>query len=210
MYKQVETHRGVVYPWMIDHVGHMNVQFYTARFDEATWQFLAQLGLSPSFLNRNHRSAVAVEQRTQYKRELVAGSLIHITTELVSLGRSSIRFLHRMYDSETGEEVASSELVGVYFDVDNRSSATLPPSVHHRARDLEAGRTDLLEPGNRPGRFTLHLDGRSGQIGAPRLPGPAPRGQKGTPASGSGRNSCSTPPAVRRTTRIPEGSSPSG
>ena len=75
MYKQVETHRGVVYPWMIDHVGHMNVQFYTARFDEATWQFLAQLGLTPSFLNRNHRSAVAVEQRTHYKRELVAGSL---------------------------------------------------------------------------------------------------------------------------------------
>ena len=61
---------------MIDHVGHMNVQFYTARFDEATWQFLAQLGLTPSFLTRNHRSAVAVEQRTQYKRELVAGSLI--------------------------------------------------------------------------------------------------------------------------------------
>jgi len=148
MYKPVETHRGVVYPWMIDHVGHMNVQFYTARFDEATWQFLAQLGLTPSFLTRNRRSAVAVEQHTRYKRELVAGSLIHITTELASLGRSSIRFLHRMYDSETGEEVASSELVGVYFDIDHRSSATLPPSVNHRARDLESGRTDLLEPGN--------------------------------------------------------------
>jgi len=148
MYRQIETHRGVVYPWMIDHVGHMNVQFYTARFDEATWQFLAQLGLTPSFLKRDHRSAVAVEQRTQYKRELIAGSLIHITTELISLGRSSIRFLHRMYDSETGEEAATTELVGVYFDVDNRSSAPLPPSVHHRARDFEIGRTDLLEPGN--------------------------------------------------------------
>ena len=148
MYRKIETHRGVVYPWLIDHVGHMNVQFYTARFDGATWQFLAQLGLTPSFLTRNHRSAVAVEQRTQYKRELVAGSLIHVTTELVSLGRLSIRFLHRMYDSETGEEVASSELVGVYFDVDARSSAPLPPSVHHLARDFEIGRPDLLEPGN--------------------------------------------------------------
>ena len=148
MYRQIETHRGVVYPWMIDHVGHMNVQFYTARFDEATWQFLAQLGLTPSFLERNHRSAVAVEQRTQYKRELVAGSLIHIATELVSLGHSSMRFLHRMYYSETCEEVASSELVGVYFDVDNRSSAQLPPSVHRHARDFEMVGTDLLEPGN--------------------------------------------------------------
>ena len=82
MYTQFETYRGVIYPWMIDHVGHMNVQFYTARFDEATWQFLAQLGLTPTFLKRNHRSAVAVDQRTQYKRELVAGSLVHITTEL--------------------------------------------------------------------------------------------------------------------------------
>ena len=148
MYAQFETYRGVVYPWMIDHVGHMNVQFYTARFDEASWQFLAQLGLTPAFLKRHHRSAVAVEQRIQYKRELIAGSLVHITTELISLGRTSIRFVHHMYDSETNEEVAASELVGVYFDVDVRSAAAIPPSVHRRARELELGGTDLLAPGN--------------------------------------------------------------
>src|SRR6185295_10191579 len=76
MHTSIETYRGVVYPWVIDHVGHMNVQFYTARFDEATWQFLARLGLTPTFLKRNHRSAAAVDQHTQYKRELVAGSLV--------------------------------------------------------------------------------------------------------------------------------------
>jgi acyl-CoA thioesterase FadM len=48
MYSAIETYRGVVYPWHIDHVGHMNIQFYTARFDEATWQFLSRLGLSPT------------------------------------------------------------------------------------------------------------------------------------------------------------------
>ena len=148
MYAQFETYRGVVYPWMIDHVGHMNVQFYTARFDEASWQFLAQLGLTPAFLKRNHRSAVAVEQRIQYKRELIAGSLVHITTELLSLGRTSIRFVHHMYDSETNEEVAASELVGVYFDVDIRAAAAIPPLVHRRARELELGGTELLVPGN--------------------------------------------------------------
>ena len=36
MAKTTETFRGVVYPWHLDHMGHMNVQFYTARFDEAT------------------------------------------------------------------------------------------------------------------------------------------------------------------------------
>ena len=30
------THMGTVYPWQADHMNHMNVQFYTAKFDEAT------------------------------------------------------------------------------------------------------------------------------------------------------------------------------
>ena len=148
MYTPIETYRGVVYPWVIDHVGHMNVQFYTARFDEASWQFLAQLGLTPSFLKRSHRSAVAVDQRTAYKQELSAGSLVHIASELLSLGRTSIRFVHHMYDSETGDEVATSELVGVYFDTDIRAATALPAALHRRASEMELPRSDLLVPGN--------------------------------------------------------------
>lgn len=139
MYAPIETYRGVVYPWMIDHVGHMNVQFYTARFDEASWHFLARLGLTPAFLNQNRRGAAAVDQRTQYMRELLAGSLVHIATELLALGRTSIRFVHRMYDSETGEAVAESELVGVYLDTDIRSATQLPPLVRQRADELRIG-----------------------------------------------------------------------
>ena len=147
MYTAIETYRGVVYPWVIDHVGHMNVQSYTARFDEASWQFLAQLGLTPAFLVRNHRAAVAVDQRTQYKREVRAGSLLHVSTELKSLGQTSIRFVHRMYDSENAEEVAISELVGVYFDTDVRTATPLPPAVFRRASELRTAATGP-SPGN--------------------------------------------------------------
>lgn len=136
MYRPIETYRGFVYPWAIDHVGHMNVQFYTARFDEASWQFLGQLGLSPAFLARNGRGTVAADMKTQYKREVLAGSLLHVTTELIELGRKSLRFVHRMYDSETEEEVAVTELVGVYFDTNLRSSTPLPASVRERAAAL--------------------------------------------------------------------------
>jgi acyl-CoA thioester hydrolase len=139
MYRAIETYRGFVYPWHIDHVGHMNVQFYTARFDEATWQFLNQLGLSPTHFKTTGRSAVAADQRTHYKREVLGGSLLHVTTELLTLGRSSLRFVHRMYDSETVEEVASTELVGVYFDTTRRVSVELPGFVHERAVGLILG-----------------------------------------------------------------------
>jgi acyl-CoA thioester hydrolase len=136
MYRSFETYRGVVYPWSMDHVGHMNVASYTARFDEATWHFLGKLGLTPGFLKRARRSAVAADQKTQYKREVMSGSLLHVSTQLLEIGRKSIRFVHRMYDSETNEEVAVTELVGVYFDIERRVSDELPSIVRERAGDL--------------------------------------------------------------------------
>ena len=42
----VETYRGTVYPWHCDHMGHMNVMWYVGKFDEATWNLFALLGLS--------------------------------------------------------------------------------------------------------------------------------------------------------------------
>ena len=39
------TYRGVVYPSQCDHMGHMNVMWYVQKFDEATWQLLAAVGL---------------------------------------------------------------------------------------------------------------------------------------------------------------------
>ena len=158
MYTPIETQRGVVYPWVIDHVGHMNVQFYAARFDEASWQFLGQLGLSSAFLKRSGRAAVAVDQHTQYKREVFAGSLLHITTQLVSVGHTSLRFVHRMYDSETSEEVAESEIVGVYFDTYRRAATPLPASVHRRAAEMHATRTAV---GEDAGSDTAELIGAS-------------------------------------------------
>jgi len=137
VYRPVETYRGVVYPWSIDHVGHMNVASYTARFDEATWQFLGALGLTPEFMKANNRSAVAADQRTQYKREVLSGSLLHVTSELRELGRKSIRFTHTMYDSSNGEIVATTELVGVYFDLAGRTSTDLPDLVREAAKKLE-------------------------------------------------------------------------
>jgi acyl-CoA thioester hydrolase len=140
-YTPLETYRGFVYPWSIDHVGHLNVQSYTARFDEASWHFLARLGLTPGFLKAHGRAAVAADQRTSYRREVLAGSLLHVTSELLALGRTSIRFVHRMYDSETGEEVATTELVGVYFDLERRAAVELPEHVRDAAALLADGAT---------------------------------------------------------------------
>ncbi len=136
--RQFETYRGFVYPWCIDHVGHMNVQSYVARFDEASWHFLARIGLTPSFLAAQNRGLVALDQRIQYRREVLPGSLLDVATELLELRSKTLRYLHRMRNSETAEEVASMELVVGYLDKVARRTTPLPDLVAARARAVLA------------------------------------------------------------------------
>jgi acyl-CoA thioester hydrolase len=135
-----ETARCVVYPWQLDHVGHMNVQFYTARFDEATWHFLARYGITPQYLREHRRGMVAVEQHTRYLRELHAGDLIYIRSELLEAKPKAVRFLHRMCNATTGEEVATTELTGVHLDADARRSVPFPDEIAARLAAAVAGR----------------------------------------------------------------------
>lgn len=130
----LETYRGVVYPWHIDQMGHMNVQFYTARFDEATWHFFAAIGITPGYLKRNGRGMAAVDQHTRYLQELQAGALIRITSELLEIKSKTVRFRHHMYDAESGGEVAVTDLVGVHMDTATRRSVPLPADIVEHAR----------------------------------------------------------------------------
>jgi acyl-CoA thioester hydrolase len=134
----IETYRGFVYPWVIDHVGHMNVQSYTGRFDEASWHFLAHLGLSPGFLKANRRGLVALDQRTQYRLEVLAGSLLDIRTQLAEVKSKTLRYTHTMRNSETGEDVATMDLLIAYIDTVARKSVPLPDEVQERARIMLA------------------------------------------------------------------------
>jgi len=142
-----ETARGVVYPWQIDQIGHMNVQFYTARFDEATWHFFARFGITPQYFRERRRGMAAVEQHTRYLRELHAGDLIRITSELLEARPKVVRFLHRMYNATTGEEAATTELTGVHLDADARRSVPFPEDIAARLQAAVAGRGPGLDAG---------------------------------------------------------------
>lgn len=136
MSTRIETYRGFVYPWSIDHIGHMNVQFYTGRFDEASWHFLANLGLTPGFLKDNQRGLVALEQCSKYMQEVLVGSLLDIQTELLEIKSKTIRYQHYMRNSESGEDVATMELVIAYIDTVARKAIPLPDLVIKRAKAM--------------------------------------------------------------------------
>jgi acyl-CoA thioester hydrolase len=127
-----ETARGTVYPWQTDHVGHMNVQFYVARFDEASWQLLANFGLTGSYLREHRRGMGALEQHTYYRRELLPGALIRVVSEVEEVKPKVVRFTHRMYDVENGEEVASTTIIAAHMDTAARRAVPFPDDVAAR------------------------------------------------------------------------------
>lgn len=138
--QQEATYRGTVYPWQCDHVGHMNVMWYVGKFDEATWNLFARVGLTPSYLRASGRGMAAVQQNITYKRELLAGDIIAIRSLLLEVREKSIRFRHEMTNAETGEIAATCELTGVHMDRQVRKSTLFEETIR------EAAMRELAEP----------------------------------------------------------------
>ena len=127
------TYRGTVYPWQCDHVGHMNIMWYVGKFDEANWNFFARLKLTPSYLRANDRGLAAVQQNITYKRELLGGDIVEITSTLLEFRERSLRFRHEMRNAETGEVAATCEITGVYMDRRARKSAPFGTDIREAA-----------------------------------------------------------------------------
>lgn len=143
MPNSIETYRGAVFPWECDWNGHMNVRFYVGKFDEGTWQFMAQIGATRAELQRRNCGAMAVSQNIAYKRELVPGDTVAVQTSVQALGTTSCRFRHVMIETGSGAVAAEMDLVGVFVDLSSRKPMPIWP-------ELRAGAAALLaaaEPG---------------------------------------------------------------
>jgi acyl-CoA thioester hydrolase len=130
------TYRGVVYPSQCDHMGHMNVSWYVAKFDEATWQLFSAIGLTPSRLRTEGIGMAGVEQHIEYKRELFPGDVVTVSSVILEVKDKSIRFAHEMTNDETGEVAARTILVAVHLDAAARKAKALPEDVRERARSM--------------------------------------------------------------------------
>ena len=134
------TYRGAVYPSQCDHMGHMNVASYVAKFDEASWQLFAAIGLVPSRMRREGIGMAGVEQRIEYKRELFPGDVVTVTSAILEVRERVIRFSHDMRNDDTGEVVARMVVVAVHLDRTSHKARPFPQEIRDAAAALIEGR----------------------------------------------------------------------
>jgi len=130
-----ETYRGAVYPWHCDHMGHMNVMWYVGKFDEATWNLFAELGITPDYLRENGRGMAAVQQNISYRRELLSGDVVAVRSGMLEVRDKIARFVHEMRQATTGEVSAVCVLTAVHMDSQARKSTPFPAEILQRGRE---------------------------------------------------------------------------
>ncbi len=129
----VETFKGAILSSEYDPEAHMNSQTYVSRFDQATWFLLSSIGVTPDKMREAKQRVAIVRQGFQYLRELKGGDLVEIKSGFVAVGKKYIRFHHRMFNTVSGELVASSDCTGVLADLSSGKAVTLPAALKKAA-----------------------------------------------------------------------------
>ena len=134
MNQMIETYRGAVYPWHCDHMGHMNVMWYVGKFDEATWNLFAEIGMTPAYLKEKSRAMAAVQQNISYKRELLSGDVVAVRSGLIEMREKVAKFVHEMRQARTGEVAAVCVITAVHMDSRARKSTAFPAEFLARGK----------------------------------------------------------------------------
>lgn len=133
----IESYRGSVAAWECDQYGHMNVQFYTARFSDAAASVLLAAGFGRKAFVEQRLGIAAVQSDLKYLAELHAGDLIRMESGVTHAEGRKLRFHHRLYNAESGQLCMTADVFGLCLDLETRKSVALPA-------DIEAGFQHVL------------------------------------------------------------------
>ena len=136
------TYKGLVYPWHCDHMGHMNVMWYVGKFDEATWAFFANIGLTPPEMRAAGKGMAAVDQHLTYMREATPGDMLEIYTRPLEIKEKTVRFVHDMIDCASGETAATCDMIAVHLDTKARKGIAFSDQVRERVVAMLADQSD--------------------------------------------------------------------
>ena len=130
----VHTFKGAILASEYDFTSHMNSRLYVSRFDQATWFLLHAIGLTPASIRQKNLRIAIIRQNYQFLEELRGGELVVIKSGFLAVGEKYFRFLHQMYNDESGKLVATSDCVAVQASLVEGKSVVLTPELQERAK----------------------------------------------------------------------------
>ena len=140
-----QFHQATITENHLDVMGHMNVRWYVAIFDDAVWNFFAALGLSVDYFREQDAGMFALQQHVRYLAEVRLGETVTIHSRLVERNAKRIHFQQYMINVDTDTLAASGENVGMHMNLAVRRSAPFPDHIAERL-DTYLAQYDHIAP----------------------------------------------------------------
>ena len=129
------TYRGMVHQWHCDHMGHMNVMWYVGKFDEATWNLGATMGMTAQYLREAKRGMAAVDSASAIgaRRWWATSSW---SARPAGARPKSVRFVHEMFRGDGGDHLSTMMVTGVHIDIAARKSTQFDPQIFAKSQAM--------------------------------------------------------------------------
>src|SRR5215470_6968871 len=154
----IDSSRGSVAAWEVDHVGHFTVAYYHQRIEDAGFAALQTLGLGPDTSRSLRRGCVTTACDVRYVHELRGGDIYHVQSGVITVEETALVFGHRLFESASGVLCTTVEQRVVHADLATDKPLALEAA---QRRAAEARRVDWQEP--RPERRP-HPRGEAGFV----------------------------------------------
>jgi len=128
--------RATIGPDHIDAMGHMNIRWYLAFYDEAAWAFIATVGMDDAYYREQHGGAFALQHYIRYLAEVMPGDEVAVHVRVLGLSARRVHFMGFMLN-ETRDRLASTlEAQVAHADMTVRRISPFPPDVAARLGEL--------------------------------------------------------------------------
>jgi acyl-CoA thioester hydrolase len=127
-------HRQTIPEDYLDKMGHMNVRYYMAVFDKATWCMFAEYGMDESYFRTTENGVFALKQFIQYLAEVRQGETVAVYTRILGLTDKRIHLMHFMANQDTSGLAAIIESLITHANLKVRKAAPLPSEIASKFR----------------------------------------------------------------------------
>jgi acyl-CoA thioester hydrolase len=139
----IESCRGLVAAWEVDHVGHFTVAYYHQRIEDAGFAVLETLGLGPTYTRSERRGCFTTDCHVRYLHELRGGDIYHVQSGVLVIEETALVFGHKLFDSASGVLCTTVSQRVAHLDLATGESIVLATASRRAA---EAHRIDWQEP----------------------------------------------------------------
>ena len=130
----------------LDANGHMNVAHYVSAFDDGSCPLFDDSGLGWDYTAGGTHSLFMVSSSIDFRRELLAGAPLEMTTRLLGFDRRRIHVYQELFERDERYLAAQAEFVFVHVSLGSRHVTNMPEPALQRLAEIRAAHAACVSP----------------------------------------------------------------